>query len=488
MPRRRSHREFGQIDRQRSGRYRARFTAPDGRMVSAPATFATRAEASEYLARVRAELLAGNVAAVAPSRVTLAQYAESYLRTSAPSLRPRTRDLYQRLTDRWLLPAVGEGTSRVQLGPLPLGELSIPLVREWHAAVVSQAHADVVRAARRSVARAESRSHPARAWAASEGLEVAPTGRLPRSLVQAWERAGSPRPGEVTVPENAGRTGAAQAYRLLHTILAQAVTDGLIATNPARVKGASTVDHPERLPLTPEEVSALAEAIAPRYRAAVLVAAWSGLRPGEVFALRRGDVDPEARTVTVRRTLEEVPGEPLGFGEPKTRAGRRTVSVPASVARDLAEHLATYTAPSTEALVFGRPDGRPIRSGDRARALRPAREAIGRPDVTWHHLRHTGATLAAQAGATSAELQRRIGHSDPRAAAIYQHAGAERDRWIADRLESLTVPQPPAPSDPSPTRPAPAPSAVLPEVASDAPQPEPVHAPRRRHLSLVRSA
>ncbi|MDN5599222.1 MAG: site-specific integrase, partial [Brachybacterium sp.] len=248
MARRRSHREFGQIDRQRSGRYRARFTGPDGRMVSAPSTFATRPEASEYLARVRAELLAGNVAAVAPSRVTLAQYAESYLRTSAPSLRPRTRDLYQRLTDRWLLPAVGEGTSRVQLGPLPLGELSIPLVREWHAAVVSQAHADVVRAARRSVARAESRSHPARAWAKSEGLEVAPTGRLPRSLVQAWERAGSPRPGEVTVPESAGRTGAAQAYRLLHTILAQAVADGLIATNPARVKGASTVDHPERLP------------------------------------------------------------------------------------------------------------------------------------------------------------------------------------------------------------------------------------------------
>ncbi|SLN05149.1 Integrase [Corynebacterium xerosis] len=480
-----SRREFGQIDRQRSGRFRARFTAPDGRLVSAPVTFTSRREAAEYLARVRGELLAGRAAGVIPTATALADYAESYLRTSAPSLRPRTRDLYQRLTDRWLLPAVGEGTSRVQLGPLSLSDLSPALVREWHATVVSQAHAEAVRAA------ASRRATPARAarcWAKNEGLEVAPTGRLPLSVLEAWKRAGAPRPEPEQVREDAGRTVAAQAYRLLHTILAQAVTDGLIAANPARVKGASTVDHPERLPLTPEEVSALAEAIAPRYRAAVLVAAWSGLRPGEVFALRRGDVDPEARTVTVRRTLEEVPGEPLGFGEPKTRAGRRTVSVPASVARDLAEHLATYTAPSTEALVFGRPDGRPIRSGDRARALRPAREAIGRPDVTWHHLRHTGATLAAQAGATSAELQRRIGHSDPRAAAIYQHAGAERDRWIADRLESLTVPQPPAPSDPSPTRPAPAPSAVLPEVASDAPQPEPVHAPRRRHLSLVRSA
>ncbi|MGO1226915.1 MAG: tyrosine-type recombinase/integrase [Brachybacterium sp.] len=473
MPRRRSHREFGQIDRQRSGRYRARFTAPDGRMVSAPATFATRPEASEYLARVRAELLAGNVAAVAPSQVTLAQYAESYLRTSAPSLRPRTRDLYQRLTDRWLLPAVGEGTSRVQLGPLPLGELSIPLVREWHAAVVSQAHADVVRAARRSVARAESRSHPARAWAKSEGLEVAPTGRLPRSLVQAWERAGSPRPGEVTVPESAGRTGAAQAYRLLHTILAQAVTDGLIAANPARVKGASTVDHPERLPLTPEQVSALAEAITPRYRAAVLVAAWSGLRPGEVFALRRGDVDPEARTVTVRRTLVEIAGEATRYGPPKTAASRRTVNLPASVALDLAQHLETYTDPDPEALVFSTPrSGAALRAGDRSRAIRPAREAIGRPDVTWHHLRHTGATLAAIAGATQAELQRRIGHSTSRAAAIYQHARSERDRWIADQLDTLTSPQPDSPTPPTP------------EPVTD----EPAPARSRAHLSLVRSA
>ncbi|MGP9603722.1 tyrosine-type recombinase/integrase [Brachybacterium sp. AOP42-E1-35] len=473
-----SRREFGQIDRQRSGRYRARFTAPDGRLVSAPVTFAQRREAVEYLARVRGQLLSGRAAGVVPTPTTLADYAASYLRTSAPSLRPRTRDLYQRLTDRWLLPAVGEGTARVQLGPLSLSDLSPVIVREWHAAVVSQAHAEAVRAA---ADRRPSAARAARSWAVRAGLEVSPTGRLPRAVVEAWERAGSPRPDPEHVREDAGRTVAAQAYRLLHAVLARAVDDGLIAANPARVKGAATVEHPERLPLTPEQVSALAEAIAPRYRAAVLVAAWSGLRPGEVFALRRGDVAPDSATVTVRRTLLEIPGEPLRLSAPKTRAGRRTVSLPASVAETLAEHLETYTGPDAEALVFGRADGLPLRSGDRARALRPAREAIGRPDVTWHHLRHTGATLAAQAGATSAELQRRIGHSDPRAAAIYQHAGAERDRWIADRLDAIAS-GPSAPPEPTPPAPQPDPETAPPEPAPAAP------VRSRAHLSLIRSA
>src|SRR5699024_1846725 len=104
--------------------------------------------------------------------------------------------------------------------------------------------------------------------------------------------------------------------------------------------------------------------------------------------------------------------------------------------------------------------GGPIGSGERSRVLRPAREVIGRPDMTWHHLRHTGATLAAIAGATQAELQARIGHSSTRAAAIYQHARSERDRWIADQLDQLAAPAPAAP-DPEPGSPAPVPLELL---------------------------
>ena len=66
-----------------------------------------------------------------------------------------------------------------------------------------------------------------------------------------------------------------------------------------------------------------------------------------------------------------------------------------------------------------------------------AREAAGRPDLRWHDLRHTGATLAAAAGATLPELMARLGHRSMRAAMIYQHAAADRDKIIAEALSEL---------------------------------------------------
>ncbi|MGP5289112.1 tyrosine-type recombinase/integrase [Brachybacterium tyrofermentans] len=459
-----SRREFGQIDRQRSGRYRARFTGPDGRLVSAPRTFTRRREAADYLARVRGELLAGNTAAVIPTRITVAEAVATYLRTNATRLRPRTLDLYRRTAERWILRPVGTDAARIDLGPLPLSTLTTPLLREWHTALCQHAHAEAVTAQRH---REPTQAQSARAWALGRGIDVARTGRVPAAVLGAWQAAGAPLAPSPPVDRAAGRTAAAQAYRLLRAVLNQAAADGLIPHNPARVKGAGQVDHPERLPLSAAEVSALAAAMPPHLRAAVLVAAWSGLRPGELFALRQADVDAEAGTVTVRRALEEVPGAAITYGPPKSAAGRRTVSLPGSVAATLAAHLAEHTGPGPEALVFSSPDGSPMGSGARSRALAPAREAIGRPDATWHHLRHTGATLAAIAGATQAELQARIGHSTPRAAAIYQHARADRDRWIADQLDRLAVPASTPPRSPDPIAPAPT-------------------APRR--LSLVRSA
>ena len=517
-PKRPARREFGQLDQLPSGRWRARFTGPDGRRITAPLTFATRREGTDYLARTRAELLAGNVAAVVPTTTTLEAYAAEYLRTAASTLRPRTLDLYRRLTARYLLPAVGTGADRVQLGPLPLSAMSLPLIRQWHTAVLEQARVNAETAARRREVRRRSRAHPARAWARAEGREVAATGRLSPDVLAAWQAAGSPgHPGE-QVAAGAGRTVTAQAYRLLRTMLAQAEADGLIPSNPCKVKGAATVQHPERLPLTPEQVAGLAAAVPSRFRAAVLVAAWSGLRPGELFALRRADVDPAARTVTVRRSMVDMSGAPVTFGPPKTRAGARTVSLPASVAAALAEHLEAHTAPGAEALVFTTRAGGPVRGGERSRVLRAARVKIDRPDMTWHHLRHTGATLAAIAGATQAELQARIGHSSTRAAAIYQHARSERDRWIADQLDHLAAPAPAAPEPPPPApaplpvppapaaEPAPAtePAQLTPTARAEVPDANPEHlepleddeqaapAPRparsRAHLSLVRSA
>jgi integrase len=69
----------------------------------------------------------------------------------------------------------------------------------------------------------------------------------------------------------------------------------------------------------------------------------------------------------------------------------------------------------------------------------PAREAAGRPDLRFHDLRHTGATLAAATGATLAELMARLGHSTPAAAMRYQHAAADRDQAIAEALSGFAA-------------------------------------------------
>jgi integrase len=69
----------------------------------------------------------------------------------------------------------------------------------------------------------------------------------------------------------------------------------------------------------------------------------------------------------------------------------------------------------------------------------PARATAGRPDLHFHDLRHTGAVLAAAAGATLAELMARLGHSTVSAALLYQHAAADRDKVIAEALSKLAA-------------------------------------------------
>lgn len=75
--------------------------------------------------------------------------------------------------------------------------------------------------------------------------------------------------------------------------------------------------------------------------------------------------------------------------------------------------------------------------GSMYRVFKRARKAIGRPDLRFHDLRHTGATMAAQAGATMRELMDRLGHSTPQAALIYQHAAADRQAALAARLSAM---------------------------------------------------
>jgi integrase len=136
----------------------------------------------------------------------------------------------------------------------------------------------------------------------------------------------------------------AKAYRLLSRILGAAVEAGYLLRNPCAVKGAGQERAPEMRFATVAQVAALADAIGPRYRALVLVAAYGGLRWGELVGLRVKRVDLLHGRVTVAEQVAEVNGRLLP-GPPKTEAGRRTVTLPAVAALALAEHLATFAEP-----------------------------------------------------------------------------------------------------------------------------------------------
>jgi integrase len=223
----------------------------------------------------------------------------------------------------------------------------------------------------------------------------------------------------------------AKAYRLLRAIMNTALDDGLIKRNPCRVKGADKEESPERPVLTVTQVYALADAVGPAYRALILLATFASLRWGELAALTPADIDLEACTVRVTRQLNYHDAG-YSFGPPKSRAGVRAVPFDDLIVSDLRAHLAAL--PAGAELAFASPQGAPLNhSNFRRRVWLPAVESVGLSSlgIHVHDLRHTGNQLIANQGANLRELMARMGHDSPRAALIYQHSSAERQRALA---------------------------------------------------------
>jgi integrase len=180
------------------------------------------------------------------------------------------------------------------------------------------------------------------------------------------------------------------------------------------------------------QVYALADAVGLRYRALVLLAAFTSLRWAELAALRPEDIDLEARTVRVTRQLY-YHGAGYSFGPPKSRAGARVVDFPELIVPGVREHLAWL--PASAVLVFATSTGSPLaHSNFRRRVWLPALAAVGLEGIHLHDLRHTGNQLTANAGANPRELMARMGHDSERAAVIYLHSSREHQRALTDAV------------------------------------------------------
>jgi len=127
-------------------------------------------------------------------------------------------------------------------------------------------------------------------------------------------------------------------------------------------------------------------------------------------------------------------------GPPKTAAGRRRVSIPPHVLPEIERHLQRHVGSGPDSPLFVGPTGGVLYRGVFARSWRRARTTVGVEHLHFHDLRHTGNTLAATAGASTKELMVCMGHANPRAALIYQHATTERDKAITQALSELAAP------------------------------------------------
>ena len=268
--------------------------------------------------------------------------------------------------------------------------------------------------------------------------ETVPLERVEHGAVQGW----------LAELSAAGQSAASvrKCAGVLSGILALAVRDRRLPSNPAA--GVALPRVVERAPryLTAEQVSQLAAAAAvppherlrgfyAQYRLAVLVLAYCGLRWSELAALRVRSVDLMRRRLDVAEAVTEINGGRLVWGTPKSHE-RRSVPLPRFLVEELTVHLAGR---ESEALVFSAVNGSPLRNRNARRAwFDAAAVAIGEPDLTPHGLRHTAASLAVSAGANVKAVQRMLGHASA-AMTLDRYADLFDDDLdaVADRLDAL---------------------------------------------------
>jgi integrase len=199
------------------------------------------------------------------------------------------------------------------------------------------------------------------------------------------------------------------AYRVLSLVLAEAVRSKLIAVNPAADIDLPRSRKQEMRFLHPQEIRTLAGEIDPRFRALVLTAGFTGLRWGELAALRVHRVDLLHATIDVRESVSEVGGH---LEEVGTKTGeRRTVPLPRFLLDELSQHLGCYS--STDGYVFTASQGGPLRHQNFTRRhYKPALRRAGLdPATRFHDLRHSAASIAINGGANVLLVQKMLGHA-----------------------------------------------------------------------------
>lgn len=236
------------------------------------------------------------------------------------------------------------------------------------------------------------------------------------------------------------------AHRVLHRALQRAVENETLPRNVASLIRPPKVELQEVEILSADEIGiVLAKLEDHALHPIATLALATGMRRGELLALRWGDVDLGGATMRVERALEET-GAGFRFKAPKTKHGQRTVSLPKSAIEVLRAHrlkqLELRVAlgqgkQELDALVFSTFEGAPLSPDNLSRDWRRAVIALDLPKVKFHALRHSHASALIASGLDVLTVSRRLGHGSPVITlSTYAHLFGKTDEKAADAIEA----------------------------------------------------
>ncbi len=242
---------------------------------------------------------------------------------------------------------------------------------------------------------------------------------------------------------------APRTVRYLHTVLREALHQGMkwgmVARNVCDATDPPRVVRPQARTWTPEEArDFLIAAAEDTYAAAWLVALTTGLRRGELLAIRWQDVDLTKGVLHVRQSLNAVGGERY-FEQPKTAAGRRVVALSSETVTTLRMHRVRQNEQRLQCgpawrdhdLIFTVPDGGPVWPDDLTHRFNALVKIAGAPRIRLHDLRHTHATLLLKEGIHLKIVSERLGHGGIQITAdVYSHVTPDMQRQAADSIDS----------------------------------------------------
>ena len=235
-------------------------------------------------------------------------------------------------------------------------------------------------------------------------------------------------------------------HRVLFRSLGCAVSWGLVQTNAASMVKPPRVEAREIEIIKEDQIRTVLEKLRgrPLYPIIALALA-TGMRRGELLALRWSDVDLDGAKLRVEQSLEQTRAG-LRFKSPKTKHGRRSITLPASLVAELRAHWTAQQQQrlalglgkaGDDALVFATWDGKPRRPNVLTNDWSTAMAASGLK-VTLHSLRHTHVSSLIAAGVDVLTISRRLGHASPTITlGVYGHLFSNTDDRAAQVMEAM---------------------------------------------------